>query len=166
MGQVSMIAAIGRNRELGRDNDLLWKIPDDLKRFKELTRGHPIVMGRKTFESLPLRPLPQRANIVVTRDAAWQFSGVTRAGSVEEALGAAGERPGGEEIFIIGGGQIYEQALPFAHRLCLTLIDAEAPDADTFFPAYERLFTNQTPEEEREQDGLKYRWIDFARNLP
>lgn len=160
---LSIIAAIGRNRELGKGNDLLWKIPDDLKRFKELTAGHPIIMGRKTYESLPRRPLPGRTNIVITRDTKWTSEGTLTAESIDEALGMAAFAEGGEETFVIGGAQIYALALPAADTLYLTLIDAEAPDADTFFPEYERDFSCETKREEREWEGLKYAWVDLER---
>ncbi len=164
---IRMIAAIGRNRELGKGNDLLWKIPDDLKRFKELTRGHPIVMGRKTYESLPVRPLPGRTNIVITRQNVEEKYGgepsVTCVGSWEEALRVATTAAGADEIFVIGGAQIYAMALEYADVLHLTQIDAEAPDADTFFPAYEHLFGREIYREERRWEGLRYAWVDLAR---
>ena len=160
---VSIIAAIGTDRALGKNNDLLWRIPDDLKRFKNLTTGHPIVMGRKTFDSIISnlgKPLPNRTSIVVTRDTNWRHEGALVAGSIEEALAKA--KAIDPEVFVIGGGQIYEQALPFADRLCLTLIEA-AKDADTFFPAYEDTFTKITFQEDREHEGLKYKWVDLER---
>lgn len=161
---ISLIAAIGKKRELGRGSALLWRIPEDLKRFKSLTTGHPVVMGRKTFESIG-RPLPARTNIVVTRDEKWQVPGALATHSLGEALEEARQAPGGGlpaqagETFIIGGAQIYEQALPFADRLYLTLIEAEASDADAFFPAYETLFTKKLSEEPGEFEGLRYRWV-------
>jgi dihydrofolate reductase len=156
---VTIIAAIGHGRALGKSNDLLWRIPDDLKRFKALTTGHPIVMGRKTFESIG-KPLPNRTSIIITRDPNWHFEGVITAGSIEEALEKA--RLLDSAIFVVGGGQIYEQAVPFVDRLCLTLIDA-TKDADIYFPAYESAFTKITYHEDREHEGLKYRWVDLAR---
>lgn len=158
-----MIAAIGRNRELGKGNDLLWKIPDDLKRFKELTAGHPVIMGRKTYESLPRRPLPNRTNIVVTRDATWASDGALRAESLEEAFGMAAFAEGGEETFIIGGAQIYALALQHADKLYLTLIDAEAPDADVFFPPYANVFTKEVAREEHQWEGVAYAWVDIEK---
>jgi dihydrofolate reductase len=156
---VSIIAAIGTGRTLGKSNDLLWRIPDDLKRFRTLTTGHPLVMGRKTFESIG-KPLPNRTSIVVTRDPAWQHEGVLTAGSIEEAIEKA--RGLDHEVFVIGGGQIYEQALPFTDRLCLTLID-DTREADIYFPAYEETFTKVTFHEDREHEGLKYKWVDLER---
>src|SRR6185503_7742279 len=107
---ISAIAAIGRNRELGKGNQLIWQIPDDLKRFKSLTTGHPIIMGRKTFDSIG-RVLPNRTNIVITRDTHWNHEGVVVAHSVEDAI-EKGKALDQSEIFIIGGAQIYEAALP------------------------------------------------------
>lgn len=164
---ISVIAAIGRNRVLGKDNKLLWRIPDDLKRFKALTLGHPVIMGRKTFESILAslgKPLPGRTNIVVTRDASWQHEGVIAASSIEDAIEKAKEATGGEEIFIGGGGQIYTEALPLVDKLYLTLIDDEK-EGDSFFPPYESAFTKVIFEEERESEGLRYRWVDLERGM-
>lgn len=160
---LALIAALGRNRELGKGNDLLWKIPSDLRRFKELTLGHPIIMGRKTFDSLPKRPLPGRSNIVITRDASWAHEGVIRAGSIEEAIAAAQILPGNEEVFVIGGAQIYALALPHADRLLLTEIDADAPDADAFFPEYATAFPKQISRESREEQGIRFDWVEYRK---
>ena len=162
---VAAIAAIGKNRVLGKENKLLWHIPDDLKRFKALSAGHPIVLGRKTFESIVGyigKPLPDRVNIVVTRDFGWQYEGVRTARSVEEAI-EIGKSLDNEFISIGGGAQIYEAALPYTTRLCLTLIDAEA-EGDSFFPPYESEFTEKVFEEAHEWNGLKYRWVDIERS--
>lgn len=157
-----MIAAIGRNRELGKGNDLLWKIPEDLKRFKEKTRGHPVIMGRKTYESLPVRPLPGRTNIVITRDAKWASEGALTAESLDEALGMAAFSDGGDETFIIGGAQIYTLGLADADRLYLTLVD-DAKDADTYFPEYEKVFKKEISREEGEWEGIHYAWVDLEK---
>jgi dihydrofolate reductase len=140
-GLLSLIAAIGKNRELGLQGRLLWHLPDDMKRFKEITTGHPIIMGRKTWESIPLkfRPLPGRANIVVTRQDLYVADGATVVGSFEMARAAAARAHGSDEIFVIGGGELYATALLFADRLYLTSVDA-ATDADAFFPSYEKEF--------------------------
>jgi dihydrofolate reductase len=132
--RISIIAAIGaQNNALGRNNNLIWKIPGDLNRFKQLTTGHPIIMGRKTFESIG-RPLPNRTNIVITRNNDFKAEGVLITHSFDEALAEA-KLIEDEEIFIIGGGEIYKQALPFTHRLYLTLVHDEQ-DGDVYFPAY------------------------------
>lgn len=162
---ISMIAAIGRNRELGKDNELLWRIPDDLKRVRQLTTGHPLVMGRKTFDSIIAavgKPLPGRTSVVVTRDPDWKREGAVAAHSIEEGIEVAKQAPGGEEVFIFGGAQIYTEALPFAGKLYLTLID-DAKDADSFFPPYEGEFTKIVAEETHEHEGLKYRFVDLER---
>ena len=129
---LSLIAAVARNRAIGKDNQLLWHLPEDMKHFRETTRGKPVVMGRKTWESLPekFRPLPGRQNIVVSRDPAYKAHGADLAGSLEGALALAG---GAEEVFVIGGEQLYRAALPFADRLYLTEVELE-PEADAFFP--------------------------------
>ena len=156
---ISAIAAIGKNRVLGKNNELLWRIPDDLKRFKALTTGHVIIMGRKTFDSIG-RPLSNRTSVVITRDTEWHHEGVIAVNSIEEAIAKAKEFD--TEIFIIGGAQIYEQALPFVDRLYLTLIDDEK-EGDAYFPPYEHLFTKMIAHEDREHEGLKYKWVDLER---
>ncbi|MBX2866570.1 dihydrofolate reductase [Candidatus Kaiserbacteria bacterium] len=158
---IGIIAAIGKNRELGKNGDLIWRISDDLKRVKDLTTGHPIVMGRKTYESIG-RPLPNRTNIVVTRDPSYEAEGCIVTTSLEEALEKAKESEGADEIFIFGGAQIYEMALPYTDRLYLTIIDAEDPEADTFFPEYDT-FTNVIKKEKRDQDGLSYEWFTLEK---
>ncbi|MEY4747140.1 MAG: hypothetical protein RLZZ416_189 [Candidatus Parcubacteria bacterium] len=163
--KVSAIAAIGRNRELGKDNKLIWKIPDDLKRLRQLTLGHPVIMGRKTFDSIIVyrgRPLVDRPNIVVTRDEKFAHEGVLVVYSVEEAI-EKGKAAESDEAFIIGGAQIFEASMPRLDKLYLTLIDAEDPEADSFFPPYEQEFTKKVFEEAREWDGLAYHWIDLER---
>jgi dihydrofolate reductase len=160
---VCIVVAIGRNRELGKDEKLLWHIPDDLKRFKALTMGHPIIMGRKTFESIVgylKKPLPGRTNIVITRDQNWNYEGVVVCHSLEEAIEKASALDQ-EEIHIGGGAQLYAQALPLVDKLYLTMID-DTKEADTFFPEYERDF-KVVKEEKREWEGLRYSWIDLER---
>jgi len=142
----------------------MWPIPEDLKRFKRLTMGHPVIMGRKTFESILTalgKPLPGRTNVVITRDTNYAPAGAVVAHSLDEAIQKASEIDS-EEIFIGGGAQIYEQALPATDRLYLTLIDDEKP-GDAYFPQYEHLFTKKLAEESGEHDGLKYKWVDLER---
>lgn len=141
--RISLIAAIGQNRELGRGGELLWRLKDDMQRFKETTMGHPVIMGRKTWESIPekFRPLPGRINIVVTRQNGYRAEGALVVNGLSDAFLAAETAPGSSETFVIGGGELYAAALPYATRLYLTLVDASAPDADTFFPAYETDFS-------------------------
>lgn len=162
--RIAIVVAIGKNRELGLGGKLLWHIPEDLKRFKALTLGHPVVMGRKTFESIVAilgKPLPGRTNIVVTRDTNWNYDGVLVVHSLEEGLGKARELDQ-EEIHIGGGADLYKQALPFVDRLYLTLID-DAKEADTFFPSYEDTFTKKISEETHEHDGLSYSWMTLEK---
>lgn len=159
--EVVLIAAIGKNRELGRDNELLWRLSEDLRRFKTLTLGHPVVMGRKTFESIG-RPLPKRVNIVVTREPAWSAEGVVVAHSVEQALAlASGFNTG--SVYVIGGGQLYAATLPFATRLELTHIDAEDSSADTFFPVFEKEFVEVSKEKPHSENGVPYTWVTYRR---
>lgn len=141
MERIAIIAALGRNRELGKDGKLLWHLPDDMRRFKELTMGHPVIMGRKTWESLPekFRPLPGRTNIVMTRQAGYKATGATVVDGLSDAFLAAQDAPGAEETFVLGGGEIYTAALPYATHLYLTLVD-DTPEADVFFPSYEKEF--------------------------
>ena len=108
-----MIAAAAENNALGKDNDLVWHLPDDFKRFKNLTSGHPIIMGRKTFESFP-KPLPNRLHIIITRQKEYQFDGCLVASNLEKALSLI---PKNQDVFIIGGGEIYKQALPFTDKI-------------------------------------------------
>lgn len=171
---ISMIAAIGENRELGKNNDLPWgrALPSDLKRFRDKIRGHTVISGRKTFESMGAKPLPNRTNIIVTREENYKPEGVVVVHSVEEAIEEAKKseqeatsakgpgEPG--EIFVIGGGQIFTTAMPFADRLYMTLIHAKFPDADTFFPEYPE-FTNEVYREDMEENGYKYTFVDLKK---
>jgi dihydrofolate reductase len=158
---ISLIAAIQKkDRGIGLKNELLFKISDDLKRFKALTSGHPIIMGRKTFDSIGGKPLPNRTNIVVTRQELSQ-EGVVFVHSFEEAMEKA--KAIDENIFIIGGAEIYKQTLPFADRLELTIVDSDVP-ADTFFPEYNE-FSKTISEEEKidEKTGLHYCWVTLTK---
>jgi dihydrofolate reductase len=127
---ISIIVAIAENNAIGKNNELLWKISDDLKRFKKLTTGHKIIMGRNTFLSLPNGPLPNRENIVISDQENDQFEGCELVSSVEEALAMVEED---EEAFIIGGGMVYKQFISHANKLYLTRVHASF-EADTFFP--------------------------------
>jgi len=129
---VSLIVAMAQNGVIGRDNALPWRLPEDLKRFKAFTLGKSILMGRKTYESIG-RPLPGRANLVLTRDRKWIAAGVTVVYSVEQALTQTGP---GKELVAIGGAEIYRLVLPFARRIYLTHVHADVP-GDTFFPDFD-----------------------------
>ncbi len=154
-------------RAIGYQNKLLWHVPDDLKRFKALTLGHPIIMGRNTFESIVAmlgKPLPGRTNIVVTRNPDYHFpdASVKIAPSLEAAFATAlEEQP--EEIHIGGGAQLYAEALPYVSRLHFTFFDDPLVTADTFFPDFSPDFTIVKMYPEMEHDGLLYQWIDFDR---
>jgi len=150
MKSVHAIVAVASDWAIGRQGGLLCHLPADMRHFKEVTMGHSIVMGRKTFESFPRRPLPGRQNIVITRNAGWNYPGVTVAHSVDEAIGAALTGT----VFIIGGAQIYEQALPLVDVLHLTVIHARWASADVYFPA---LDMDEWQEVEREHHGSDHR---------
>lgn len=141
---LSIIAAMGRNRAIGFKNTLPWRLPADLQRFKQLTLGHHIIMGRKTYESIG-RPLPGRTSIIITRQPDFQAEGCLIAHSLDEAIDLAKSR-GEQEAFIIGGAEIYAQALSKANRMYLTLVEAE-PEADAFFPEFEEKAWEKTAEE-------------------
>jgi dihydrofolate reductase len=132
---ISLIAAVARDRAIGKDNDLLWNLPNDMKFFKESTMGHTVLMGRKNYESIPerFRPLPSRVNIVVSRSA--DYAGCEMARSIEEGIEKA-KALGEEELFIIGGAQIYAQTLDLADRMYITEVKSEFPDADAHFPDF------------------------------
>ncbi len=161
--KISMIAIIGKNRELGKEGHLLFHIKDDMRRFRDLTRGHVIIMGRKTFESKEIggKPLPNKTNIVVTRDNTYRAEGAIVVHSLEEAIEKAREIDK-DEIFIIGGRQIYELGLPHADKLYLTRIDAADPNADAFFPDYSD-FNKVVNRESGEENGIKFEYVDLER---
>jgi dihydrofolate reductase len=148
--KINIIVAMAENRAIGFGNQLLYHIPEDLKRFKALTTGHTIVMGRKTYLSLPNGALPERRNIVLSRTTEY-IKGCDVYASLEEALRSCSEN---EEVFIIGGEKVYRQALPMAHRIYLTLIERTPPQADAFFP---QISMRQWYETKREkQDGFSF----------
>ncbi len=155
-----VVAILGPNRVIGKKNELLVRISDDLKRFKALTLGHPVIMGRKTFESIG-RPLPERTNIVVTRDPQFSAPRCIIVRSLEDAITTAGKLD--NEVFVIGGADIYRQALPLTDRLYLSVIESE-PEGDVFFPDYSE-FKKVIKKEDRfdEKTGLKYSWVDLER---
>lgn len=158
---LSMIVAAAEDGAIGRGGDLIWRISADLKRFKALTMGHTIIMGRKTWDSLPKGALPGRRNVVVTRDKAFTAVGADTYHSLEEAIASCQ----GEETFIIGGAQIYRQAMPMVSKLFLTRVYASYPDADAFFPeiiADEWDIANEEVAAET-PDGLRYQFIDLIR---
>jgi len=168
--RVSIVVVMSaHDRAIGKADKLLWHIPDDLKRFKALTLGHPVIMGRKTFESIISYlggPLPGRTNIVVTRNTSYlpaqagKLKGAEMFYSLEDALTYA-KAFDTKEIFIGGGSEIYTQALPHTDRLYLTLVN-EQKDADSFFPGYSA-FTKEIAREERGHNGIHYTWLTLER---
>lgn len=159
---LTLIAALARNGVIGRDNRLPWHLPADLKHFKALTTGHTVIMGRKTWESLPekFRPLPGRQNIVVTRNAGYAASGATVVNSLADAVAAAS----GSEAFVIGGAELYQAALGLADRLELTEI-ARDYDGDTVFPTRDPAQWRETAREsQRDDNGLDFAFVSYARS--
>lgn len=176
---ISLIAAIGKNRELGKDNKLLWHIPEDLARFKKLTSGRAVIIGRKTFESIG-KPLPNRMNIIITHDVKkfieknFQNSlpSVMVFSSFEKAINfirskefLATDNPlliNKNEVFVIGGASVYQQGLKYADKLYLTIIDKEFPEADTFFPNYSE-FKKVVFQEKGRSKKIQFSWIVMTR---
>lgn len=158
---MSLISAIAEsNRAIGKNNELLWDIKADMNHFRTLTTGHAVVMGEKTFHSIG-RALPKRVNIVLTDNSDFQAENVIVAHSIDEALEVARLHET-EEVFIIGGGSIYTQFLPFASRLYLTLVAGEY-EADVFFPPYDE-FTLVVEEESGEEGGYRFRFVTLEKN--
>lgn len=160
-----MIAAIGaETRALGKNNELLWHLPEDLKFFKQTTLGHAVIMGRKTYESIG-KPLPSRTNIVVTRSPIYRAEGCKVVTSLDSALAFARSltNSGSPELFIIGGAEIYAQAIPHADRLYLTLIEDPGDGADVFFPEYEKEFKKVITEEKGVSGGIPFRRVTLER---
>lgn len=163
---ISAIAALGNQRQIGRDNKLLWNIPEDLKRFKEITSGKAIIMGRKTWESLPenVRPLPSRENIILTRDDTYKAPGGVVKNNLEDAITYAKQwslKNKRNEALIIGGETVYRQALPKTEKLYLTLVDSDA-EGDAFFPEYKDDFT-EVSKAKRSQDGVSYAFVNLEK---
>ena len=159
---VSLIAAIARNGAIGRDNGLLWQESEDQKHFRRVTMGCPVIMGRKTWDSLPgrFRPLPGRRNIVLTRDATWRADGADTADSMAAALALAADVA---KVFVIGGAQAYAMALPFADELVLTEIDADLA-GDIFFPPWDRAgFARAAQEARCDANGVAYSFTTYTR---
>lgn len=160
---VALVAAVARGGVIGRDGTIPWRLPEDIAFFKELTTGHVVVMGRRTWESIPVRfrPLPGRRNLVVTRNPEWSAEGAERAGSVEEALALV---QGAERVFVIGGAEVYAAALPHADELVLTEIELDV-DGDTFFPEWNRKEYEEVSREPRvAADGTPFALTTYRRN--
>jgi dihydrofolate reductase len=147
---ISIIAAIGENRELGKDNNLLWHLPNDMKRFKNLTTGHTVIMGRKTFESLPKGALPNRKNVVITKNKDACYDNCLVYNSLEEAIRDLDET---DELFIIGGASIYGQSIKYADKLYITSVHHTFKNADTFFPEITEKEWIKVANEDYDKDG-------------
>lgn len=189
---INIIVAMDQKRGIGKDNKIPWHIPEDLRRFHHLTDGHPVIMGRKTFESILTytkgKPLSNRTNIVITRDPKYKFENVIVCNSLSAAIDAAKRsikytvssiqyedkkkilnteysipNTDKDEVFIIGGAQIFEQSIKISDRLYLTIIDGDY-HADTFFPEYEKEFTNVLKEQAGESGEYKYTFVDLGRS--
>ncbi len=172
MIKISLVAAISENRVIGRDNALPWHIPEDLKRFKEITQGHPVIMGRKTYESIG-RLLPNRTNIIITRDTSYKVDGAVVVHSLDEAIKVASSkyqvssmqenelRNGNNEVYIIGGGQIFDQAIKIADKLYLTVVHTNI-EGDVYFPDYSE-FKKEVYRRESSNEIYTYTFIDLER---
>jgi len=160
---LSLICAMGRNREIGVGGGLPWVLPGDLARFRELTTGHAVIMGRRTHESIG-RPLPGRRNIVLSRRPGYTATGCEVFSSLEAAVRAARESPGGDgELFVIGGAEVYRLAMPLAGRLYLTLVDDSPAGADAFFPDFSA-FTREVSRESAESAGRRLTCVVLERD--
>ncbi|HLG07091.1 MAG TPA: dihydrofolate reductase [Gaiellaceae bacterium] len=163
--KVSLVAAVARGGVIGRKNTIPWRIPEDAQHFRTLTMGHPVVMGRRTWDSLPdrFRPLPGRRSVVVTRNPAWHADGAERAGSLDDALRLL---EGAPQVFVIGGAELYATALPLTDELLLTEVDAEV-EGDTYFPEWDRTAFEETTREERvSEDGTPFAFVTYERTRP
>jgi dihydrofolate reductase len=163
MTDLVLIAALDRRAAIGRRGGLLWQEREDQQHFRRVTLGHPVIMGRKTWDSLPerFRPLPGRRNVVVTRNALWQAAGAEAAPSLDAALALVAGAP---RACVIGGGELYALALPRADELVLTEIDLAFDDADTFFPAFDRAAWHEAARETRRAaDGTRFDFVTYRR---
>ncbi len=159
--KVSLVAAVAQGGVIGRDNTIPWRIPEDVERFRALTMGHPVVMGRRTWESISdrFRPLPGRRNVVVTRNPGWHADGAERVSSLDDALDLLGDAP---QVFVIGGAELYAAALPRADELLLTEIDI-AVDGDTMFPPFDRTEFEEASRESHVSADVPFSFVTYVR---
>lgn len=166
--KVALIAAVARNGVIGHGNELLWKLPQDMAFFKQTTLGNPVIMGRKTWDSLPprFRPLPGRRNIVITRQADWQAEGAQRAGSLQEALSLC-DSPETDTAWVIGGAQIYAEAEPLAQRAVVTEV-ARDYEGDAYAPELDAASWRETQRESHvsAKEGLGFSFVTYERIAP
>ncbi len=163
---LSIIVAVAKNGAIGKGNDLPWRLPADLQYFKKVTLGKPVIMGRKTFDSIG-KPLPGRLNIVVSRQASWLAEGVESVTSFEEALKIASNQDNVDEIMLIGGAQLYKAGMPFVDKLYVTEVDIEV-DGDAFFPGISPEDWREISRESHaadEKNGLNYHFVEYLRNV-
>jgi dihydrofolate reductase len=160
MKKISIIVAVDEKNGIGKGGQMPWNIQGDLKHFKDITSGHSVIMGRKTFDSIG-RPLPERTNIIITRDLAFKAEGIIAVSSLEEAIKEAENQPGSEEIFIIGGGQVFNQAMDLVNKLYITLVKGVF-DVDTVFPDYS-MFNKKISQQDGESNGLKYSFLELEK---
>jgi len=159
---ISIIVAVAEDGGIGKGNDLLWHLPEDLRRFKKLTLGKTVIMGKKTWESLPRKPLPGRRNIVITDDPLDSFNGAEAAYSIGEAINLCDREA---EAFVIGGGSIYRQFMPFADRLYITHIQKKAP-ADVYFPEIDKDIWEEAEREDykaKDRNELSFSYVIYSR---
>jgi dihydrofolate reductase len=159
--RLTLVAAVARNGVIGRDNTVPWRIPEDMEHFRAVTMGHPVVMGRRTWESLPdrFRPLPGRRNVVVTRNPDWSAKGAERAASLDDALRLLEDEP---RVSVIGGGELYAAALPLADELLLTEVDSEV-DGDTYFRFDPSDFAEDSREPHVSANGTAFAFVTYVR---
>jgi dihydrofolate reductase len=163
--KISLLAAVVRGGVIGRDGTVPWHLQEDMARFRSLTMGHPVIMGRRTWESLPdrFRPLPGRRNVVITRNLAWHTEGAERAGSLDEALRML---EGAPRVYVIGGAEVYAAALPLADELVLTEIDLDV-EGDTFFPDWDSGEFGETSRKlDVSEDGTAFAFVTYKRTRP
>lgn len=168
--KISLVAAIGANYEIGVKGQLLWHLPADMKRFKEITTHHHVLMGRKTFESIPekFRPLPNRVNVILTSNKQFRAEGCKVVHSLADAI-ALSELANEKELMVIGGGEIYQLTLPVANTLYITLVQHSFPEADTFFPKWNEQDFVEVENfyfEQDDQHAYNYRFLKFERRFP
>jgi len=156
---ISMICAIGNNREIGYKNQLLWRLPKDLKRFKEITTKHPVIMGQNTFESIG-KKLPDRENIILSLDLNYKIDGCEVSNNLVSVLDRYKDSK--EEAFIIGGASIYKQSIKYASKLYLTLVE-DSPEADTYFPDYSEFKNVVFEGEVQEEGGIRFKFIELTK---
>ncbi|MDC0072028.1 dihydrofolate reductase [Gammaproteobacteria bacterium] len=160
--EIILIAAVSKDRVIGKQGGIPWKIKEDLSFFKEKTLNSPIIMGRATYNSIG-RPLPNRLNIVMTRSMK-NTEGVTEVTSVKEAVKTASKNKDSSKVYVIGGENIYKEFLPIAHRMVLTEVELNIEDGDTFFPEWSISEWQEQSRDQREENGIKFSFVEYTRN--